>query len=76
MRHIKELEQLTKEQLMWLIEQQNHILFIVGEELVRESKQEVSAEHVVEKIRELMTNEYLSLNDSGLSDYIDKRLKK
>lgn len=76
MRHIKELEQLTKEQLMWLIEQQNHILFIVGEELVRESKQEVSAEHVVEKIRELMTNEYLNLNDSGLSDYIDKRLKK
>lgn len=76
MRHIKELEQLTKEQLMWLIEQQNHILFIVGEELVRESKKEVSAEHVVEKIRELITNEYLSLNDSGLSDYIDKRLKK
>lgn len=76
MRHIKELEQLTKEQLMWLIEQQNHILFIVGEELVRESKQDVSAEHVVEKIRELMKNEYLSLNDSGLSDYIDKRLAK
>lgn len=76
MRHIKELEQLTKEQLMWLVEQQELVQRIISEELVRESKQEVSAEHAIDKIRELLVNEWIDLNDSDLGIYIDKRLKK
>lgn len=73
---VEQLENLTKEQLIWLVNQSHHIEVIISEELVRESKKEVSSEHVIDKIRELLKNEYVSLNNEHLSDYIDMRMGK
>lgn len=35
---------------------QRHILFLIGECLVRESKQEMSCETTIKKIRQIMTD--------------------
>lgn len=50
---IKEfLNELSKDQLIYLIEQYYHSLFLISEICVSESKQHISSEDAVEKIRE------------------------
>lgn len=47
----KILNALTKEQLIFLIKQYQHMTFIVSEICVGESKQDISSEQAIEKIR-------------------------
>lgn len=46
-----DIEELRKECL-----RQRHILFLIGEYLVKESKQEMSCETTIKKIRQIMTD--------------------
>ena len=54
---IKEiLNELSKEQLIYLIEQYYHSQFLIGEVCVEESKQHISSENAVQKIRSYLYN--------------------
>lgn len=47
----KDIEELRKETL-----KMKHILFLIGETLVRESKLEISTSNAVKRIRKIMTD--------------------
>lgn len=52
----KTLNALTKEQLIFLINQYQHMTFIASEICVSESKQDISPKQAVEKIRKELHN--------------------
>ena len=52
----KILNALTKEQLIFLINQYQHISFIISEICVDESKRHISSEQAIEKIRKELRN--------------------
>lgn len=47
---------LTKEQLIFLIKQYQHMTFMISEICVDESKQDISSEQAIEKIRKELRN--------------------
>lgn len=49
--HKRTLSELSKEQLIYLIEQMSHSLFLIGEHCVEESKMHISSERAIDKIR-------------------------
>lgn len=70
------LNELSKEQLIYLIEQYYHSQFLIGEVCVDESKQHISSEKAVEKIRNYlydMTNTY---NVDNFKAQIDMKMGK
>lgn len=52
----KILNALTKEQLIFLINQYQHMEFIISEICVNESKQHIPSEHAVEETRKELRN--------------------
>lgn len=52
----KILNALTKEQLIFLINQYQHMEFLISEVCVNESKQHIPSEQVVEEIRKELRN--------------------
>ena len=70
----KILNALTKEQLIFLIKQYQHMIFIISEICVDESKQHISSEQAIEKIRKELRNcnfpSYVSIEEIiSLLDY-------
>ena len=75
-RNKKVLNDLSKEQLIYLIEQLYHSQFLIGEVLVDESKWHIDSDKAVDKIRKYMYN-MPSMNDATeLKSYIDMKIGK
>ena len=75
-RNKKVLNELSKEQLIYLIEQLYHSQFLIGEVLVDESKRHIESDEAIGKIRKYMYN-MPSMNDaSELKAYIDMKVGK
>ena len=74
----RNLEKLTKEQLIFLIEQYDHINFMIGETLVDESKRHITSEEAVEEIRKYLTESQAKtdLSNEHLDSYIDMETGK
>ena len=45
------LSELSKEQLIYLIEQMSHSMFLIGEHCVEESKMHISPERAIDEIK-------------------------
>lgn len=70
------LNELSKEQLIYLIEQLQHSQFLIGEVLVDESKCHIETDKAIDKIRKYMYN-MPSMNDADeLKAYIDMKVGK
>ena len=70
------LNQLTKEQLIWLIEQYRHCEFMIGEICVEESKMHTDSASAVEEIRQCLW-EFPNLRwYDKLGSYIDFKMGK
>lgn len=69
------LNQLSKEQLIYLIEQLSHSQFIIGEICVEESKCHIDADKAIDKIRDCI---YHIPSDKAeeLMAYIDMKMNK
>ena len=75
-RNKKVLNELSKEQLIYLIEQLYHSQFLIGEVLVDESKWYIESDEAIDEIRKYMYN-MPSMNDaSELKAYIDMKIGK
>ena len=74
--HVKEiLNQLSKEQLIYLIEQLNNSQYIIGEICVDESKCHIDSDKAVDKIRGYI--DYITSNNAEeLKAYIDMKMNK
>lgn len=76
-KHNKEvLNQLSKEQLIYLIEQLKHSQSMIGEACVDESKQHISSEIAVDKIREYIYDIPSLYDADKLKAYIDMEMEK
>lgn len=76
-KHNKEvLNQLSKEQLIYLIEQLKHSQSMIGEACVDESKQHISSEIAVDKIREYIYDIPSLYDADKLKAYIDMKMEK
>lgn len=74
---IKEiLNELSKDQLIYLIEQYYHSQFLIGEVCVDESKQHISSEKAVEKIRKYLYNIPNTYNVDHFKAQIDLKMGK
>ena len=74
---IKEtLNELSKEQLIYLIEQYYHSQFLIGEVCVEESKQHISAENAVQKIRSYLYDMPNTYNVDNFKAQIDLKMGK
>ena len=75
-RNKRVLNELSKEQLIYLIEQLYHSQFLIGEVLVDESKWHIESDEAIGKIRKYMYN-MPSMNDAAeLKAYIDMKVGK
>lgn len=72
----KVLLELSKEQLIYLIEQLNHSQFLIGETCVRESKWELDSDKAVDRIREYIYHMPSLYDSKELSAYIDMKMEK
>ena len=76
-KHEKEvLNQLSKEQLIYLIEQLNRSLWFIGETCVDESKLHISSENAVKEIRSYIYDIPWSDDAECLKAYIDMKMNK
>ena len=76
-KHEKEvLNQLSKEQLIYLIEQLKRSQFFIGETCVDESKLHISSKHAVEEIRKYIYHIPFADNAEELKAYIDMKMGK
>ena len=76
-KHEKEvLNQLSKEQLIYLIEQLNRSQFFISETCVDESKLHISSEHAVKEIRKYIYHIPWSNDAEALKAYIDMKMEK
>lgn len=74
-KHDKEvLNQLSKEQLIYLIEQFYHSQFLISETCVEESKQHISSERAVDSIRKYLYNMPDLYNAEETRDEIDVKM--
>lgn len=75
--HYKEmLNQLSNEQLIYLIEQLNHSLFLIGETCVNESKNHIDSDKAVNEIRNYIYRMPNCYDISELKAYIDMKMGK
>lgn len=72
----KLLNELSKEQLIYLIEQYEHSRFKIGCVCVDESKGHISSDKAVNKIRENIYNIPNYYEADELKGYIDMKMKK
>ena len=70
------LNELSKEQLIYLIEQYYHSQFLIGETCVEESKQHISSEKAVQKIRSYLYNMPNTYNVDNFKAQIDMGMGK
>lgn len=72
----KILNELSKEQLIYLIEQLYHSQFLISEVLVDVSKSHIESDKAIRQIREYMYNMPSMNNTDELKAYIDMKLGK
>lgn len=70
------LSQLSKEQLIYLIEQLDYSQSLIGEVCVDESKMHIDSDRAVDKIRGYLYNMPSMYNVTNLKAYIDMRMGK
>ena len=70
------LNELSKDQLIYLIEQFYHSQFLIGEACVDESKQHISSENAVQKIRSYLYDMPDTYNVDNFKARIDLRMGK
>ena len=70
------LNELSKEQLIYLIEQYYHSQFLISEVCVDESKQHISSENAVQKIRSYLYNMPNTYNVDNFKAQIDLKMGK
>ena len=70
------LNGLSKEQLIYLIEQYYHSQFLIGETCVEESKQHISSEMAIKKIRNCLYSMPNTYNVDDFKAQIDLRMGK
>lgn len=73
---IESLQKLTKEQLIYLIEQYEDVNFSISETLVEESKWHIKSDEAIRRIREYLQKGWCDLYNDHLSDFIDMKLGK
>lgn len=74
--HKEQLNHLSKEQLIYLIEQLNHSQFLIGEICVDESKRHITSDKAVDKIRKCIYYVPSMLRMEDLSAYLDMKMGK
>ena len=70
------LNELSKDQLIYLIEQFYHSQFLIGEACVDESKQHISSENAVQKIRSYLYDMPNTYNVDNFKACINLRMGK
>lgn len=70
------LNQLSKEQLIYLIEQLDRSQFLITEACVDESKCHISSDKAVDKIRSYIYDMPSMCNVTNLKAYIDMKMNK
>lgn len=76
-KHTKELLMtLSNEQLIYLIEQMNHSLFLIGETCVAESKGHIETRDAIRDIRDDIYDLPSIYNEIELKAYIDMKMGK
>ena len=70
------LNELSKEQLIYLIEQFYHSQFLISETCVEESKQHISSEKAVQKIRSYLYDMSNTYNVDNFKAQIDLKMGK
>ena len=70
------LNELSKDQLIYLIEQFYHSQFLISETCVEESKQHISSEKAVQKIRSYLYNMPKTYNIDNFKAQIDLKMGK
>ena len=70
------LNELSKEQLIYLIEQYYHSQFLISEVCVEESKCHISSENAVQKIRSYLYDMPNTYNVDNLKAQIDLKMGK
>ena len=70
------LNELSKEQLIYLIEQFYHSQFLISETCVNESKCYISSENAVQKIRSYLYNMPSTYNIDNFKAQIDMKMGK
>ena len=70
------LSELSKEQLIYLIEQLYHSQFLISYVLVDESKKHIDSDKAMDKIRGYMYDMPNLYNATELKAYIDMKMKK
>ena len=70
------LNELSKEQLIYLIEQYYHSQFLISETCVDESKCYISSENAVQKIRSYLYNMPSTYNIDNFKAQIDMKMGK
>ena len=70
------LNELSKEQLIYLIEQYYHSQFLIGEVCVEESKQHISSERAIKKIRNCLYDMPNIYNVDNFKTQIDLKMGK
>ena len=74
---IKEiLNELSKEQIIYLIEQYYHSQFLIGEVCVDESKCHISSENAIKKIRDYLYDMPNTYNVDNFKAQIDLKMGK
>lgn len=75
--HRKELLMtLSKEQLIYLIEQMHHSLFLIAETCVEESKWHIDSDAAIQKIRDNIYNLPGIYDEASFKGYIDMKMGK
>ena len=70
------LNELSKDQLIYLIEQYYHSQFLISEVCVNESKQHISSEKAVQKIRSCLYDMPNTYNVTDFKALIDMKMGK
>ena len=74
---LKEIpNELSKEQLIYLIEQYYHSQFLISEVCVEESKQHISSERAIKKIRNLLYDMPNTYNVDNFKTHINLKMGK
>ena len=70
------LNELSKDQLIYLIEQYYHSQFLIGEVCVDESKQHISSEQAIKNIRKYLYDMPSAYNVDNFKAQIDLKMGK
>ncbi len=70
------LKELKKDQLIYLIEQLNHSLFLISDTCVSESKWHINSDEAVNKIRDYIYNMPSLYDAIELKAFIDMKMEK